>query len=163
MAAVAQIHIVPYSFRTVVSSATANAGLRRAYVLTLPCFWLCQRSSLVRLRWNAQTKAFLYERLQCLAGAAGYITDIRDDLRPREVPAATARVLHALELSTMHERRAQQELVYVVSARVLDAVQWCAVAAALHPLHCDLEPLLCAIAQLPETPPCAVSTATAFR
>ena len=79
------------------------------------------------------------------------------------MPPATIQVLRSLEESLMHERRAQQELVYVVSARVLDAVQWCAVAAALHPLHCDLEPLLCAIAQLPETPPCAVSTATAFR
>ena len=69
------------------------------------------------------------------------------------MPPATIQVLRSLEESLMHERRAQQELVYVVSARVLDAVQWCAVAAALHPLHCDLEPLLCAIAQLPETQP----------
>ena len=59
------------------------------------------------------------------------------------------RVLGALEASLLHERRAQQELVYLTSMRVLDAVQWCTVAAALHPLHCDLEPLLKAIVQLP--------------
>ena len=58
------------------------------------------------------------------------------------VPAETRHVLRALEANLMHERRAQQELVYLVSARVLDAVQWCTVAASLHPLHCDLEPLL---------------------
>ena len=49
----------------------------------------------------------------------------------------------------MHERRAQQELVYLMSARVLDPVQWCTVVVSLHPLHCDLEPLLKAIVGLP--------------
>ena len=72
------------------------------------------------------------------------------DMAETAVPGQALRLLRALEESLMHECRAQQELVYVVSARVLDAVQWCAVAAALHPLHCDLEPLLCAILQLPQ-------------
>ena len=62
---------------------------------------------------------------------------------------ALKKVLDALEVSLMHERRAQQDLVYLMSACVLDAVQWCKVAAALYPLHCDLEPLLCTIAALP--------------
>ena len=66
-----------------------------------------------------------------------------------EVPPATKRVLRALEASLLHERRAQQELVYLISTRVLDAVQWCTVAATLHPLHCDLEPLLKTIVGLP--------------
>ena len=64
----------------------------------------------------------------------------------------TKRVLHILELSLQHERRAQQELVYLMSTRVLDAPQWCTVAAALYPLHFDLEPLLGAIVALPEGP-----------
>ena len=65
-----------------------------------------------------------------------------------KVPAATRRVLRALELNLLHERRAQQELVYLMSARVLDAAQWCTVTAALYPLHCDLEPLLRAVVAL---------------
>ena len=60
-----------------------------------------------------------------------------------------AQVMGALEAIQLRERRAQQELVYLISTRVLDAVQWCTVAAALHPLHCDLEPLLKTIAGLP--------------
>ena len=61
---------------------------------------------------------------------------------------ALKNMLRALEVSLQDERRAQQEMVYLMSARVLDAVQWCTVAAALYPLHCDLEPLLCTIAAL---------------
>lgn len=59
-------------------------------------------------------------------------------------------VLRALEASFMHERRAQQEVVHLMSTQVLDAVQWCTVAANLYPLHCDLEPFLQVIAELPE-------------
>ena len=57
-------------------------------------------------------------------------------------------MLRDLEVSLLDERRAEQELVYLMSACVLDAVQWCTVAAALYPLHCDLEPLLCTIVAL---------------
>ena len=57
-------------------------------------------------------------------------------------------MLRALEINLQDERRAQLQMVYVMSARVLDAVQWCTVVAALYPLHCDLEPLLCTIAAL---------------
>ena len=69
-----------------------------------------------------------------------------------KVPAETKRVLRALEVSLLQERRAQQELVYFMSARVLDAAQWCTVTAALYPLHFDLEPLLRAIVALSERP-----------
>ena len=69
--------------------------------------------------------------------------------RAQHTKPAAQRVMHALEESLMHERRAQQELVWLMSTRVLDAVQWVAVSATLHPMHCDLEPLLQVIASLP--------------
>lgn len=63
--------------------------------------------------------------------------------------AAMQRVLRAVQESLVHESRAQQEMVWLLSMRVLDALQWCRVALALHPLHCDLEPLLHVLASLP--------------
>ena len=58
-------------------------------------------------------------------------------------------ILRDLEANLMHERRAQQELVYRMSVHVLDAAQWCTLAASLHPLHCNLESLLGLIASVP--------------
>lgn len=69
--------------------------------------------------------------------------------RAQHTTSAAQRVMRALEESLMHERRAQQELVWLMSTRILDAVQWVAVSVALHPMHCDLEPLLQVIASLP--------------
>ena len=54
------------------------------------------------------------------AGAAEP-TQVRKEIRNvGKVPAETKRVLRALEVSLLQERRAQQELVYFMSARVLD-------------------------------------------
>ena len=58
-------------------------------------------------------------------------------------------VLRALEDNVAPAQRAHLKLVHDMSRRVLDPLQWCRAAAALHPLHCNLEPLLRTLASLP--------------
>jgi hypothetical protein len=67
------------------------------------------------------------------------VVDVLDALN---ASTKSRHALNALQDSLWQERRAQQELVYTMSTRVLDPLQFCTAANSLFPHQCDLQPLL---------------------
>ena len=77
----------------------------------------------------------------CCAGGA-------EQLYRSHPSPATQRVLHALHENLGNEHSAHLKLVHGMSRCVLDPLQWCRAASALHPQHCNLEPHLRILASL---------------
>lgn len=86
----------------------------------------------------------------CVAGVSDRTHDPLNTRCAQRQPAVRSDAAGTiLEESLIHERKAQEEVMWLMRVKVLDAVQWCSVALALHPLHCDLVPLLHVLASLP--------------